>query len=77
MTKTEFVGKLGSELGIAPEKLMEAAPLSSFSTWDSMGRMAVLAMIDTELNQEIPRGALQKCNTVGDLISLVKGKLEP
>lgn len=77
MTKSEFIEKLGSELGISPEKLVDTALLSSFASWDSMGRMAVLAMIDTELEHEIPRGALQKCDSVGDLLLLVNDKLQP
>jgi acyl carrier protein len=77
MTETEFIAKLGTELGIPPERLEKSAPLASFSAWDSMGKMAVLALIDTELQQEIPAGALQKCQTVGDLLGLLQNKLTP
>lgn len=75
MTKTEFIEKLGAELGIPPAKLLDEAPLKSFPAWDSMGRMAVVAMIDTELSFELPPGGLQKCQTVGDLVALVNSKL--
>ena len=76
MNKTRFIEKLGAELGVAPEKLTDAALLSSFPAWDSMGRMAVIAMVDVELAIEFPPGGLQKCQTVGDLVALVSGKLE-
>ena len=76
MNKTQFIEKLGSELGVAPSKLTDAAVLSSFPAWDSMGRMAVIAMVDTDLAIELPPGGLQKCQTVADLVALVSGKLE-
>jgi len=76
MTKTQLIEKLGGELGIPPNKLSDSATLASFTAWDSMGRIAVLAMIDTELGCELPSGALQKCKTVGDLVFLLAGKLE-
>lgn len=75
MTKSDFIGKLGAELGIAPEKLTDDASLNSFPAWDSMGRMAVVAMLDGELEVQLPPGGLQKCQTVGDLVALVSGKL--
>lgn len=77
MTETEFVTKLGTELGIAPDRLVKSAQLASFPAWDSMGKMAVLALIDTELGHEIPAGALQKCLSVDDLLGLVRNKLTP
>jgi acyl carrier protein len=77
MNKTQFIEKLGSELGISPEKLADNALLSSFPAWDSMGRMAVVAMLDTDLALELPQGALQKCETVADLVALVANKLQP
>lgn len=77
MTKALFIEKLGAELGLAPAKLADSAPLKSFPSWDSMGRMAVVAMVDSELGLELPAGALQKCETVGDLVTLVSSKLTP
>lgn len=75
MTKADFIAKLSAELGIAPEKLTDGAALNSFPAWDSMGRMAVVAMLDAELEFELPPGALQKCQTVGDIVTLVSEKL--
>lgn len=75
MTKKQFIEKLGVELGIPSGKLLDEVPLSSFKSWDSMGQMAVLAMIDSELGYEVPPGGVQKCKTVGDLVLLVSSKL--
>jgi acyl carrier protein len=76
MTKALFVEKLGAELGIAPSKLTASAPLASFSAWDSMGRMSVVAMLDTELGFQAPPGSLQKCQTVGDLVAILGTRLD-
>ena len=76
MTKTQFIEKLGAELGLPPAKLTDSAPFSSFPAWDSMGRMAVVALLDTELGIDLPQGELKKCQTVGDLVALVAGKLD-
>ena len=75
MKKNQFIEKLGAELGIAPNRLTDTALLSSFASWDSMGRMAVVAMLDAELAIELPPGSLQKCQTVGDLVAIVSDKL--
>ena len=77
MSKTQFIEKLGAELGLPPVKLHDSALLNSFPAWDSMGRMAVVAMLDTELGFDLPPGALQQCQSVGDLVALVSAKLTP
>lgn len=76
MTKELFLSKLGTELGIPPNKLTDSVELSSFPAWDSMGRMAVVAMLDTELNFEVPPGGLLKCKTVGHLVGMLGDKLK-
>ena len=74
MIKQEFLQKLGQELGIPTEKLTDDAKLSSFAAWDSMGRVAVMGLLDTELGFAPPQGALQRCVTVGDLVALVEDR---
>ncbi len=75
MTKQEFIQKLGQELGVSSAKLTDNAALASFPGWDSMGRVAVVAMLDTELSFDAPQGALERCVTVGDLVALVSHRL--
>jgi acyl carrier protein len=70
MTKYEFLEKFGLELGIPAEKLTDDAVLSSFLAWDSMGQVATVALLNTELGFEAPQGALQRCVTVGDLVAM-------
>lgn len=75
MTKTQFVERLAVELNIDPKKLTDDVPLNSLAAWDSLGRLATIAMLDTELGFEPEAGALQKCRQVGDLVRLVEHKL--
>ena len=75
MTKQEFIQKLGQELGVSSVKLVDTASLASFPGWDSMGRIAIVAMLDTELSFEAPQGALERCVIVGDLVALVSHRL--
>lgn len=77
MTKTQLLEKLAAELAADPAKLTDDLPLTSLSAWDSMGRLATIAMLDAELGFEPEAGALQKCRTVGDLVALVSHKLVP
>ena len=76
MSKKEFIEKLSDELGIAADRLDDSAEMASFPSWDSMGRMAVLAMIDSEFQLELPTGALQNSATVDDLVKLVADQLQ-
>jgi acyl carrier protein len=75
MTKVDFVRKLEAELGLKDGTLTDTTPLSSVAAWDSMGRMAVLAMIDSELDFTLAPGVLQHCRTVADLVAAVSAKL--
>ncbi len=75
MTRDEFRQKLAAELGIPPSKLADSVELSSLSAWDSMGRLAVVAMMDTDLEVDVPLGAMQRCKTVSDLVALMGDKI--
>ena len=74
MKTSEFLAKLGETLmangGVTPDTL-----LSSLPGWDSMGMVAVLSLIDESVGASLPRGSLQKCAPVGDIVALVKNHL--
>jgi hypothetical protein len=40
-----------------------------------MGMVAVLSLIDESVGASLPRGSLQKCERVGDILGLVKSHL--
>ena len=75
MTKSEFITKLGAELGVPEGQIGEQTPLASIPAWDSMGKLAVLAMIDTELKVDLPAGAVDHCQKVSHLVDLVRERL--
>ncbi len=77
MTKHQFLDGLGKELGVPSDKLVNDAALASLGPWDSMTIMAVVAFLDSELNFSAPQGALQRCETVGEIIALVADRFEP
>ena len=76
MNKKEFIESLAEILMADPSMLRDDERLDQFSAWDSMGQMAVLAMIDEKVGTTINFGALEKVVTVGDVVALVKGQVE-
>jgi acyl carrier protein len=74
MKSNEFLAKLGETL-MAEGSLTPDTQLSSLSGWDSMGMVAVLSLIDESVGASLPRGSLQKCERVGDILGLVKSHL--
>ena len=65
---------LGETL-MADGPLNPETPLTSLSGWDSMGMVAVLGLIDESLGASLPRGSLQKCVIVRDVLALVQAHL--
>ena len=74
MTTSDFLTKLSQTLLLEEPALTPATDLTSLPAWDSMGMVAVLSMIDESLGATLPRGALQKCATVNDIMALVKSQ---
>ncbi len=74
MKTSEFLARLGETL-IADSPLSPATKLNSLKGWDSMGMVAVLSLVDESLGASLPRGSLQKCATVGDILALLKSHL--
>jgi len=68
---TEFLEKLAETLLVTVGDLTPETNLSSLASWDSMGQVAVLSLIDEMMGPAIPPGSLQKCVTVGDIMRLI------
>ena len=74
--KTEiFLGKLAEVLLASPGGVKFETRLDSLAGWDSMGQVATLSFLDEELGAKLPAGSLQKCQTLGDIVCLVKERL--
>jgi acyl carrier protein len=76
MKRTEFVEGLCQALMAEPDQVKEATPLASLAGWDSMGQVTTVAFIDDAVDMSLAPGALQKCVTVGDIVSLVASRLD-
>jgi len=67
----EFIEAFAWELQIAPGPLSAATRLADVPRFDSMGRLAFMAMIDTRLGLVLDADALDGCATLGELHALV------
>ncbi len=77
MTKAHFLDQLADVLVAQSAELQPDTPLNRFKGWDSMGKMAVLTLIDSEIGVPVPPNWLAQCETVGHILELVGPKLEP
>jgi acyl carrier protein len=76
MTKELFLQNLADILVVDPRQLQPETPLKNFKGWDSMGQMAVLTLVDTDVGVTVPLNWLSECDTVGKLLTLVEPKLQ-
>ena len=71
MTLPEFIHAFAEELQIPAEPLTATTRLADIPRFDSMGRLAFMAMIDTRLGLILDADALDRCATIADLHALV------
>lgn len=76
MTKVQFLIQLSDILVADPKELQPGTPLNRFKGWDSMGKMAVLTLIDSDVGVPVPHNWLADCNSVDDILRLVEPKFE-
>ena len=72
MTRDQFISELASILGVGVSTLRAEAELRSFASWDSMSRMAVLTLIDTDLGVAVPYGFVSDKSTVGEIVAFAE-----
>lgn len=77
MTKVDFLNQLAEILVTDPKELQPDVPLIRFKGWDSMGKMAVLTLIDSDVGVVVPHNWLAECKSVGHILQLVGPKFEP
>jgi acyl carrier protein len=74
-TNNEFVRRLAEALNEDEAAVQETTVLTDLEGWDSVGQLAVIALVDECFNQRINVDALRKCQRVGDLLHLINGKV--
>ncbi|MFB9274554.1 acyl carrier protein [Cohnella cellulosilytica] len=77
MTISEFISKFEEDVVFVQQgSLTLDTRLNELDEWDSMATVAVLALVDENLNLRLNTEQLSTCNTVGDLVALVRDNLE-
>ncbi len=72
----EFMDKLQEALMDDHKNFNLETKLDEVESWDSVGRLAVAVMINTELGITLNVANLRNCTSVGDIVDLVREKLE-
>ena len=76
MTEEQLKSKLERMMELGEGSLTQDSNLESIEAWDSMAKMDLLSFFDQELKFNPPAGALEDCRSVGDVVQLVKDKLD-
>ena len=76
MSHSEFLHTFAELVAEPAARVQMDTPLASLAGWDSMGHLSALSLLD-ELGVRLPKGALQQCQTVGDIVKLTGTKLTP
>ncbi len=71
MNSDEFARAFEEELQLPAGTVAPATTLASISQFDSMGRLAIMAMVDTRCGVVLDADRMNACRTVGDLHALV------
>lgn len=74
MKVEEFIANFAEVIGASPSEVLISTELASLEGWDSMGQLSTLSLLD-EIGVQPPKGALQNCQTVQDLVALAEPKL--
>ncbi len=74
MSTQRFLNVVEEALGM-PEGSTEADNrIIELEEWDSVGALSVIALLDEEFGVSLDAGALQSCDTLGDLAGQILKK---
>jgi len=74
MTEKEFIEKCCLALEVESGKLNRDSAPDNVETWDSLGYLSLIAMIDSELGISIEGDELQELETLGNIIDELKSR---
>jgi acyl carrier protein len=75
MTRAELIPQLATTLEADPAHFSEATVLSCLPHWDSMRLLEIIVLLDEQLGIDINASRLRQCNTVGQILALIKDKM--
>lgn len=67
----KFIELFASALNIEAKDVTMDSKLSEFSTWDSLGMVMLVTMINQEYDKQISSEEIRKSETIQDLFSLI------
>ncbi|NLS94368.1 MAG: acyl carrier protein [Planctomycetaceae bacterium] len=74
MSTKRFLELVEEGLGMPEGSTNEGDRFIDLEAWDSVGALSVIALLDEEFGVSLDAGALQSCNTLGQLAGLVLKK---
>ena len=77
MTKQAFLHELEQQLELPSGSLREEDKLSDLESWDSMAAVLFIALADEKAGVTLSGSQIAGSKTVGDLLSLLSGRLTP
>ena len=75
MKPEDVIIEIETALNAEPNSLTVLSKLNEIETYDSVGRLSVIALFDSLFDTVISAKELAKSKTVSDLLNLVKDKL--
>ena len=75
MTKAEFLNEIDLLLELPPGTTKGTERLDELAGWDSLAVIGFIAMVDGKFGTVLSTTRLQECQTVADLMDLVKDKV--
>ncbi|MFZ4777203.1 MAG: acyl carrier protein [Terrimicrobiaceae bacterium] len=75
MQESDFIKKFAEFLSEDSSKIQAETPLGNIGNWDSMGKVSFLSFLDEEFQFQPKPGDLDKCQTVADVIGLLKDRI--
>ena len=72
MRKAEFIENCCIALEVEPGSLNEESSPDDIGTWDSMGWLCLIAMIDEKLGVTLNNEILKNIKRLGDLIEILE-----
>jgi acyl carrier protein len=76
MNTKEFIGKVEKSIDLDLGTIDMNDNLDKCGYWDSMSYIVFLALVEQELGLKLPANVVEDCETINELITLCKSKLD-
>ena len=73
--KEKFLETIKEALEVEDVEVKLEDNLADFDSWDSISRLALIALLDENFEVEVADAEFEETETVGDLFNLVKSRV--